>query len=121
MKPSGPNPPIEFERNPRRVRVRFNGQAVADSVRALTVREEGQAPVHYIPLADVDMKLLFRAPHATYCPQKGHAIYYGIHAGARHVSVAVWTYEEPHPEAEPLRGHLAFFADQDHIELDESE
>ena len=103
---------IEIEPNPRRVLVHFNGQTVADSVRAVTVRESGRPPVHYIPRADVDMKLLFRAPHASHCPHKGDAAYYSIHVGVRHATIAVWTYERPYPAVEALRDLLAFHPDR---------
>ena len=111
MKAPGPAE-IEIEANPRRVAVHFNGQKVADSNRTITVRESGRPPVHYIPRADVDMKLLVRAPHASHCPHKGDAAYYSIHVGARHAASAVWTYEQPYPAVEVIKDHLAFYPDR---------
>ena len=49
MKLPGPDHPITIERNPRRVRVIFNGQVVADTTDALTLKEATLAPVQYIP------------------------------------------------------------------------
>jgi len=102
---------IVIEPNPKRVRVRFNRQLIADSRRALTLFEETAPPVIYIPRDDVDMRLLTRAAHATHCPYKGTASYFSIHAGARHAMQAVWTYEEPLAELESIRDHLAFYED----------
>ncbi len=44
---------------------------LADSRDALILREAGYPAVQYIPRKDVDMTLLERSAHATYCPYKG--------------------------------------------------
>ena len=54
MKIPGPDHPITIEPNPKRVRVVFNGRVVADSTRALTLREASLRPVQYIPRADAE-------------------------------------------------------------------
>ena len=50
----GPDHPITIEPNPARVVVTVAGHVIADTTRALTLREAGYRPVQYIPLADVD-------------------------------------------------------------------
>ena len=55
MKTPGPDHPITISANARRVRVRFAGRTIADTARALTLKEAHYPPVHYIPRADADM------------------------------------------------------------------
>lgn len=66
----------------------------------------------YIPRDDADMTLLQRTDHATYCPYKGDCAYYSIPAGGARAVNAVWTYEQPYPAVDAIRGHLAFYPDR---------
>ena len=109
MKVPGPDHPITIEPNPMRVVVTYRGQTVADTVRALTLREAGLPPVHYVPREDADMALLERTDHTTHCPYKGDAAYYDITSGSDETAPnAVWTYESPNPAVAAIEGHLAF-------------
>ena len=109
MKQPGPNHPITIARNANRVRVVFGGQLIADTTRALTLRETGYAPVHYIPRADVTMSLLKPTAHASHCPYKGDANYFSISAEGRTADNAVWSYERPFPTMAEIAGYLAFY------------
>jgi uncharacterized protein (DUF427 family) len=109
MKLPGPDHPITIERNPKRVRVSFNGRVVADTVRALTLREASLRPVQYIPRADADMAALVRTTHATHCPYKGDAAYYSLEVDGRTSANAVWTYETPFVAMAEIKDHLAFY------------
>jgi uncharacterized protein (DUF427 family) len=71
MKLPGPHHPITIHRNPSRVIVTAGGRVIADTKRALTLREATLPLVQYIPRADVDMSQLERTDHATYCPLQG--------------------------------------------------
>lgn len=66
MKEPGPDHPIVLEPTNGRVIVKVAGATVADSTRALTMRECDYPPVQYVPRSDVDMSLLRRSAHATY-------------------------------------------------------
>ena len=112
MKVPGPDHPITIEPNPRRVRVTFNGRVVADSRRALTLREAGYAPVQYIPRADIDMALFERTAHATHCPYKGDASYFSLKVDRRVSENAAWSYEAPYPAVAAIAGHVAFYPDK---------
>jgi uncharacterized protein (DUF427 family) len=105
----GPDHPITITPNPGRVCVTFNGRVVADTRRALTLREASYAPVQYIPRADIDMVLLERTAHATYCPYKGEASYFSLKADGRVSGNAVWSYEAPYPAVAAIKEHLAFY------------
>jgi len=88
MKMPGPDHSITIAPHPGRVRVMFNGRAVADTARAFALHETNYPPVLYIPRDDADMALLERSTHHTYCPYKGDASYYTIRVGERVAAVA---------------------------------
>jgi uncharacterized protein (DUF427 family) len=117
MKLPGPGHPITIASNPKRVRVTFNGAVVAETSRALTLKEAHYPPVQYIPREDADMALLARTQHRTHCPYTGDAGYFSIEANGRRAENAIWTYEAPFPAVAPIAGHLAFYPDRvDRIE-----
>jgi uncharacterized protein (DUF427 family) len=109
MKLPGPGHPIAIARNANRVRVIFDGKVVADTVRALTLRETHYPPVQYIPRADADMSLLRPSRHSTHCPYKGNASYFTIETGVRASDNAAWSYERPYAAMAEIEGHLAFY------------
>lgn len=109
VKVPGPDHPITIEPNPNRVVVSVEGRVVADTQRALTLREASYPPVQYIPNEDVDFSLLERSEHATYCPYKGDCSYYSIPHGGARTENAVWTYETPYPPVSQIRGYVAFY------------
>jgi uncharacterized protein (DUF427 family) len=109
LKVPGPDHPITISPNPNRVRVTVAGRVVADTMRALTLRESTYPPVQYIPREDAVMDLMVRTDHATHCPYKGDAAYYSVAADGRTAANAVWTYEHPFPAVAEIAGHLAFY------------
>ncbi len=104
-------PDYRFEVEPtnRRVSVEFNGVTVADTTRAILLRETRLPPVYYLPLDDVRMDLFERSEYRTHCPFKGDASYWTLRVGDESVENALWAYEEPLPEASELRGYVAFY------------
>jgi uncharacterized protein (DUF427 family) len=112
IKIPGPDHPIAIERNPNRVVVRVAGRVVADTSEALTLREASYPAVQYVPRNDVNMMLLERTEHATYCPYKGDCAYFSIPLGGDRSTNAVWTYEAPYEAVSPIKDHLAFYPDR---------
>jgi uncharacterized protein (DUF427 family) len=109
VKTPGPDHPITIERNPARVVVTVAGRVVADTRAALTLREATYPGVQYIPRADVDMGLLERTEHSTYCPYKGDCSYFSIPLGGERTANAVWSYEAPYPSVASIKDYLAFY------------
>jgi uncharacterized protein (DUF427 family) len=93
-----------------RVRVILNGETLADTTRALRVIETGGPPVYYIPPADVRLDRLGRSQRSTTCEWKGPATYYSARAGDRTIRDLAWSYDQPKPGFEAIRGYLAFYA-----------
>ena len=112
MKIPGPDHPITVEAAAETVTVVFNGKTVARSSRALKMQEARYAPVHYIPLADVDRAVLSKTAHRTWCPYKGDASYYTVTVGIESAENAVWAYEEPYDAVADIAGHVAFYTDR---------
>jgi uncharacterized protein (DUF427 family) len=112
VKIPGPDHPISIEPNPDRIRVTLGGRIIADTRAALTLREANYPAVQYIPRGDVDMSLLERTDHATYCPYKGECSYYSIPAGGSRSTNAVWSYEAPYDAVAAIKDHLAFYPDR---------
>jgi len=112
IKIPGPDHPIAVAPNPARVIVSVAGRVIADTRRALTLKESSYPAVQYIPRQDVDMALLQRTDHATYCPYKGECAYYSIPVGGERAANAVWSYETPYAAVAAIKDHLAFYPDR---------
>ncbi len=100
---------VDFEACPRRVRVAFNGETVADSVDAMYMLETQHVPVYYLPRRDVRMDLMRRTDHATFCPFKGEASYWTLEVADRSAENAVWSYETPFEEVAGIKDYVAFY------------
>ena len=108
----GPDHPITIAPAPGRVVVRLGGKVIADTKRALILREASYPGVKYIPRQDVDMSHWERTDHATYCPYKGDASYFSLPVGGERSRNAVWSYEQPYAAVAEIRDHLAFYPDR---------
>jgi uncharacterized protein (DUF427 family)/class 3 adenylate cyclase len=100
---------LEIEPSRKRVKVKFNGTVVADTTRALQLRETRYAPVYYLPREDVRMDLMQGTEHRTHCPFKGNARYWNLTVGDRTAENVAWSYEDSLPEVSEIRGHIAFY------------
>lgn len=112
MKTPDASHPITITPNANRVRVTVAGKVIADTRRALTLKEASYPPVQYIPRADVKMDALVRSTHASHCPYKGDASYFSIVSGETRAENAVWSYENPFPAVADIAGCLAFYPDR---------
>lgn len=112
VKIPGPEHPISIERNLKRVVVTLAGEVIAESTDALTLREANYPPVSYIPRKDVNMAMLERTAHASYCPYKGDAAYFSIPVGGERSVNAVWTYESPYSAVAQIKDYVAFYTDR---------
>ena len=112
MREPGPDHPITIAPHGKRVRVTAGGVTVAESSRALVLKEAQYDPVFYIPRADVRWDHFVHNPRTTFCPYKGEARYYDLTTSGTIHSAAVWSYENPFPAMAPIKDHLAFYPDK---------
>jgi uncharacterized protein (DUF427 family) len=98
----------EWVPSPRRVRVRFAGQTIADSIAVMLLRQHGFLPVYYFPERHVRAGLLEPSPHVTFSPYKGSAHYFDIRVGARVARASAWTYPAPLAGSPDTRGYYSF-------------
>jgi uncharacterized protein (DUF427 family) len=110
----GPDHPITVEPFSSHVVVRSGSTVIAETDRALELREAAYPPVLYVPLEDVDPHYVRPNELHTWCPYKGEASYYDIvesDAGTD-LAAAVWYYDDPFPAVASIQGHVAFYADR---------
>jgi uncharacterized protein (DUF427 family) len=103
-----PRPP-KVEPITKRIRVEFAGELVVDTQRGIRVLETSHPPVYYIPRADIRAELLSLGSRHTFCEFKGLASYWTLRVRDNLSAAAAWSYEDPSPGFEAIRGHLAFY------------
>ena len=103
-----PRPP-RVESTPKRIRVEFAGELIADTRRAFRVLETSHPPVYYIPPEDVRAECLEPSPRRSWCEWKGEARYYSVVTPDKIAADAAWKYLEPRPGFEAIRGYVAFY------------
>jgi uncharacterized protein (DUF427 family)/CBS domain-containing protein len=111
--------PITIDGDTGRVVARVGDAIIADTKAALTLREAGYPPVHYIPVDDVVPGTLRPTSTRSYCPYKGDASYYSVVLpGGQQLVDAVWTYPTPHPAMAAIANHVAFYTDRVQVTAD---
>jgi uncharacterized protein (DUF427 family) len=109
----GPDHPITVEPSAAHVVVKSGSVVIAETDKALELREAAYAPVFYVPLDDVDQQKLQASDNKTWCPYKGEASYYDIVDGQRSdLAASVWYYPDPSPGVADIKDHVAFYADR---------
>lgn len=82
----------------------WNGVTVAESDN--TVLVEGN---HYFPESSLKDEYFTFSNHKSSCPWKGQATYRSLLVDGEMNLDAAWTYADPKPEAENIRGLVAFW------------
>ena len=100
---------LYFEESPRRVRVMFGGETIADSRSAKLLHERDHLPLYYFPEEDVRMDLLEKTTHTTHCPFKGDASYWSVKVGESIAENSAWSYPEPIENCPPISGFISFY------------
>lgn len=82
----------------------WNNTVIAESED--TVLVEGN---HYFPEGTLKREFTTFSNHKSSCAWKGQASYYSLMINGDLNTDAVWYYPEPKPEAEMVRGRVAFW------------
>jgi len=105
-----PRPP-RVEAVTERLRVVIDGEVVAETDHGFRVLETAGAPVYYLPPGDVRSDRLVPSARRTVCEWKGEARYHGfVGADGHRIDEVAWSYADPSPGFEAIRGYLAFYA-----------
>jgi uncharacterized protein (DUF427 family) len=116
--PRNPYHRIDILRSSRRLRVELGGTALVDTSETLALFETSLAPRLYVHPDRVAMDHLRPSPTTTHCPYKGTASYWTAVVGDLTVEDVAWSYEDPVPEALPIRGMLSFYAHRADVTAD---
>jgi uncharacterized protein (DUF427 family) len=109
----GPDHPISVEKSNAHVVVQHGAVTIAETNRALELRESSYPSVLYVPIEDVDQNRLHASEEHTWCPYKGEASYYDVLGdGGKDLEAAVWYYDDPFPAVSDIQGHVAFYTDR---------
>jgi uncharacterized protein (DUF427 family) len=81
---------------------------IAATTRAVRVLETAGPPTFYIPPDDVARAALVRASGSSFCEWKGVASYWAL-AVAPGAGAIGWSYDDPTPAFEAIRGWLSFY------------
>lgn len=93
---------------------------LADTRAPVVLRETGCPPRYYIRPDDVRMELLVPSDRHTTCPFKGEASYWSLNADGDTVADLVWSYPDPIPEAEQIKGLLCFYNEKVDLEIEDA-
>ena len=103
---------VALAAGPARVRVMFNGEVIADTAAAVTVRESNYQPVHYIPLPMCAPTCCGRATTPAIARSRAAPAIGRSSLGDKRAENAVWAYDEPYDEVAELKGKVAFYPSQ---------
>lgn len=98
-------------------RISHSGTTLAQSEACLVVEESDHDSRLYFPEGDVDWSFFESSPHQTFCPFKGDASYWSLKLGDVCIENVVWTYRDPFPEVEGLKGYVSFDTEKLKVEL----
>lgn len=103
---------VRVEPGPRRVRVEFGGQTIADTTRPLYVWEKPYYPTYYLPLADVDAGVLVETGEVERSPSRGTSRVHDVKVADRTATGAARVFEDS--PLEEVRGTVRLrFRDMD--------
>ena len=107
-----PNPYHRVDCRPtnRGLRVVLGGTTLVDTTDTMVVFETALAPLLYVDPSHVRTDLLLRSDTSSYCNYKGYATYWSAAIGDSLVEDVAWSYEDPLPESQPIKGYFSFDA-----------
>jgi uncharacterized protein (DUF427 family) len=116
--PKDPYHRIDVLNTSRPVRVSVDGQVLAASTRARVLFETSLPARYYLPPEDVRVDLLEPSDTVTQCAYKGTARHWSARLADQVTPDVAWTYDDPSPEVEPIRGRICFYNERVDLEVD---
>lgn len=106
--PRDPYHRVDIRRSSRHVRVELDGELLAESSRLHLVFETGLPVRSYMPRDDLRVAWT-PAEKRSRCAYKGQAFYLALEVSGDAPGYLAWSYDNPLPEAAPLKDLVAFF------------
>ena len=103
-----PRPP-RMASDAREVTVRVGAHEIARSRRSVRLLETASAPTVYVPRDDIRMEFFEMEAGTSRCEWKGQAHYWSVIVPGRRVNAAAWSYANPLPHYERIRGNYAIY------------
>jgi len=109
---------IDVRATSRKVRVELDGSMVAETDRPLILSETGLPARYYLPREDVKVDLIGPTGTRTRCPYKGEAEHWSVSIDGETYEDVAWSYPDPIPDVEPIRGLVAFYDERVDVSID---
>lgn len=106
--PHAPEHVLYVERSPRRVRVIFAGETIADSSDVRLLHPPGRTPTYLFPREHVRTEVFEPGDRSAADPAMGEATYWTVRVGRRQAPDAAYSYEQPPAAASQIAGLVAF-------------
>ena len=103
-----PRPP-RMDADVREVIVRSGDREIARSRRSVRLLETASPPTFYVPPEDVRPEFLEMEAGVSRCEWKGEARYWSVIFEGRRFNAAAWSYADPLPGYERIRGYFSFY------------
>lgn len=97
-----------WEPTARRIRVKLNGEIIADSTNAMLMRESGYDIHYFFPLDDVRAELLQESDFSKESRVRGNSQHWHVQVGDRVAEEAAFTYPEQKEGRPDFSGYVAF-------------
>lgn len=102
-----PDHRVVTEAIPARVEIFMDGEKIAESKRAIRLKESGLSDKIYLPREDI-RGLEFHKFDDYHCPFKGHGDLFHVKHGSHIFQNAAWTYHHPYDDVMEIKNLVAF-------------
>lgn len=98
----------KFEPTHRKLRVKFNGEVIAETTSAMLMIEHAGELHYYFPQEDVNSDYLAVSDRVEKSGYKGTSTFWDVRVGDEVAEDAAWTYPETKENRPDLSGYIAF-------------
>ncbi len=99
---------IDFVTGGRRLHILANGVSIVETTETTTLYETALEPRLYVATSVVQGIVLLPSTTSSFCPYKGTASYFTGLVNGTQIDDIAWSYQDPIPEASPIKGLLSF-------------
>ena len=104
-----PRPPI-CQPHIGTIKIFVNDKILTITKYAIRVIETSHPPTYYIPTMDIDLNLLKKNKHTSFCEWKGFANYFDLVIDKVTISNAAWSYSNPDKKFLPIKNYISFYS-----------